>query len=290
MPQSDDLIKKHRSEAAFHDDWAHGTKLEEIAVCEAFEAPTAMENRLILKKIGPLKGLRVLDVGSGLGESSVYLAMRGAQVSAADVSPGMIDTAVKLGKLHGVQIKGLVCAGESLNVPEGAYDVVYLANTIHHVADRPALFAQIHRALRPGGRFFSFDPLKYNPAIKVYRKMATEVRTVDETPLSFADVALAKKYFINVGHREFWIASLALFLKYFLVDRVHPNADRYWKRIFKESAGKLWWWWPLRGADAVLTRIPLIRRLAWNMVMWGEKAAPKLIADSAAGRQKRSCR
>ena len=67
-------------------------------------------------------------------------------------------------------------------------------------------------------------------------------------------------------------AGLALFLKYYLVNRVHPNADRYWKRIFTESRGGLWWWYPLRSLDRVLTRVPLVRRLAWNIVIWGRKA------------------
>ena len=83
---------------------------------------------------------------------------------------------------------------------------------------------------------------------------------------------LAGRYFQNVRHREFWILTLALFLKYYLIDRVHPNDDRYWKRIFRETPATLGWWLPLAAADRVLTRLPLVRRLAWNMVMWGEKA------------------
>jgi hypothetical protein len=74
-----------------------------------------------------------------------------------------------------------------------------------------------------------------------------------------------------VQHREFWILTLSLLLKNFLLDRMHPNADRYWKRIFRESASSLWWWMPLERMDRVLTRIPGVRRLAWNMVMWGYK-------------------
>jgi hypothetical protein len=102
--------------------------------------------------------------------------------------------------------------------------------------------------------------------------MATEVRTIDERPVSFATVRQARQYFVNVRHREFWIASLALFLKYYLVDGIHPNKDRYWKRIYKESAASLRWWYPLRTLDTVLSRIPLIRALAWNIVIFGEKA------------------
>jgi SAM-dependent methyltransferase len=262
----------HDKEAEFHDQWAQSIPLEQITVREAFEAPTAFENRFILRKMGDISGLKLLDIGAGLGESSVYFALRGAQVTATDLSPAMVQCAVNLGKHHGVNIEGVVSPGESLGVPESAFDLVYVANTIHHVTDKPALFRQIHRALRPGGRFFSFDPIAYNPVINIYRKMATQVRTEDESPLTFADVALARQFFQDVGHREFWVASLALFLKYYLVDRVHPNADRYWKRIFKETNKSLWWWQPLRGADAILTRLPLVRRLSWNMVMWGRKA------------------
>src|ERR1700733_2550154 len=149
----------HRKEAEFHDQWAGSVKLEEINVREAFEAPTAPENRFILKQMGDLAGKRVLDIGAGLGESSVYFAMRGANVTATDLSPQMVDTALKLAELHGVKIEGIVCAAESLNVPENSYDFIYIANTIHHVANKEILFSQIQKALRPGGRFFSWDPL-----------------------------------------------------------------------------------------------------------------------------------
>ena len=121
--------------------------------------------------------------------------------------------------------------------------------------------------------------MAYNPVINVYRRMATEVRTEDESPLTLADLGLARKYFPNVQHREFWISTLLLFVKYYVVDRVHPNQDRYWKRILRETPQSLRWWVPLRALDAALTRLPLVRWLAWNMVMWGEKEAPRAEAS-----------
>ncbi len=268
----DTTRKIHETESHFHDLWALATPLDQIAVREAFEAPTAFENKAILGLMGELRGKRLLDIGCGLGESSVYFAMQGAQVTATDLSPGMVNCAVALGKLYNVEIEGLVQSGESLEVKPDSYDLIYVANTIHHVTDKRQLFAQIKKALKPGGRFFSFDPLAYNPVINVYREMATEVRTEDEAPLTFGDVRLAAEYFENVQHREFWILTLSLFVKYFLFDRIHPNQDRYWKRIFKETTASLWWWTPLAAIDDFLTRLPLVRRLAWNMVMWGEKS------------------
>jgi SAM-dependent methyltransferase len=262
----------HQREAAFHDDWAASTSLNEVLVRECFEAPTAVENQFILTQMGDLRGKKVLDIGAGLGESSVYLALQGADVTTVDISPQMVEKVLALGQKFGVKLEGIVSSGEALNVPKDTFDIVYVANTIHHIEDRHRLFGQMKRALKPGGKFFSFDPLTYNPAINVYRRMATNVRTPDESPLKKADVELARKYFRNVQHREFWLASLLLFVKYYVADRLHPNDDRYWKRILHETPATLRWWMPLRGLDALLTRLPLVRWLSWNVVMWGEKS------------------
>jgi SAM-dependent methyltransferase len=261
----------HQREAAFHDAWAGSTRLEDVLVRESFEAPTALENQFILSRMGSLAGKKLLDIGSGLGESSVYFALQGARVTTVDVSPQMVETALALGRKFGVELDGIVSDAEDLDVPKASYDVIYIANAIHHIRDREALFARMSRALKPGGLFFSYDPLAYNPLINVYRRMATAVRTPDEAPLTAVDIQLAKRHFCNVEHREFWIAGLLLFVKYYLVDRVHPNQDRYWKRILRETPERLGWWMPLRWIDRLLTRIPMVRWLAWNVVIYGQK-------------------
>ena len=223
--------------------------------------------------MGNLHGQRLLDVGAGMGESSVYFALQGADVTCTDLSPSMVAFAGKLARHHGVTLREIVCPAEKLDVPDGYFDLVYVANSIHHLPDKRVFFEEVRRVLKPGGRFFSWDPIAYNPVINVYRRMAVKVRTEDETPLKAGDLKLVREYFTNIGHREFWIATLALFLKYYLLDRVNPNDEWYWKRIFKETPASLWWWYPLLAADGILTRLPGIRYLAWNMVMWGTKAA-----------------
>jgi ubiquinone/menaquinone biosynthesis C-methylase UbiE len=269
----------HQREAAFHDAWAGSTPIDDVLVRECFEAPTALENRFILSRMGDLRGKRLLDIGAGLGESSVYFALQGAKVTMTDISSGMVQTGRELARRYGVEVEGIVSEAEDLGVAPEAFDFVYIANTIHHVRGRDAVFQKIHRALKPGGFFFSYDPLTYNPAINVYRRIATEVRTEDEAPLAIADLRLARKYFPNVQHREFWISALLLFVKYYAVDRVHPNQDRYWKRILRETPESSRWWMPLRAFDKALTRLPLVRWLAWNIVMWGEKEASPVAAS-----------
>ena len=79
----------HSRETEFHDNWAVSTPVSEVTVRQCFEAPTAVENQFILQQMGSLVGKRVLDIGAGLGESSVYFALRGAEVTMVDISPQM---------------------------------------------------------------------------------------------------------------------------------------------------------------------------------------------------------
>ena len=72
-------------EESFHDDWARSIQPHEVMVDEFFEACTAPENRLIMKKLGDVSGKKILELGAGLGEASVYFAKRGAEVIATDI-------------------------------------------------------------------------------------------------------------------------------------------------------------------------------------------------------------
>jgi SAM-dependent methyltransferase len=267
----DDVLERERD---FHDGWASSVSTGQVAVKAAFESLAAPENRFLLSLMGDLRGRRVLDLGSGLGESATYFALLGAHVTATDISPGMCELARQTARAHGVEIDAIATPVEKLDVPAGSYDVVYGANLLHHVQDVEGALAAVFRALKPGGRCFFWDPLAYNPAINVYRRLASGVRTEDEHPLTFEIVSQLRRRFVDVGHREFWLSTLTLFLKYYFVDRLDPNQVRYWKRILEEDPARIGWWFaPLQALDSVLLRIPLVRRLAWNIAVWGTKPA-----------------
>lgn len=254
-------------ESHFHDEWATGTDAADIDVDAAFFSPTAMENRFILERLGDLRGKHVLDIGCGLGETAVMFARRGALVTASDISPQMIQVTEQLARRYGVSIATRVGPAESVDLPAGGFDVVFTANTLHHLADRGAFLRSVMQLLKPDGVFCSWDPIKYNPVIEVYRRIATEVRSADERPLGCRDVKEIAGYFSETETQHFWLLSLALFLKYFLWDRISPNQERYWKRILHETDRSLWWWRPLRAMDKGLLKLPLVRWLSWNVVV-----------------------
>lgn len=260
---------REERERRFHDGWAESENLGAVDVRAAFESLFAQEGRFIRRLLGDLEGRRLLDVGCGLGEASVYFALEGAEVTACDLSPGMLRAAEALAARCGTSLETRECPADDLRAADDSFDVVYAGNLLHHMPDAGSVLGEFRRVVRPGGIVVTWDPLAYNPVIDLYRRMATEVRTEDEAPLRFSVLDEYGQHFHRVRHREFWLTSLSIFVKYFLVDRVHPNEDRYWKRIYRPQGR-----WtelvfrPLVALDQLLLRLPLVGYLAWNTVIW----------------------
>jgi SAM-dependent methyltransferase len=255
-----------RDEEVFHDDWARSVDPATVEVREAFTLPTCPENRWISEALGDVRGKTVLELGAGLGEASAWFASRGARVIATDLSGGMLQVASQVAQHHGATIETVQMDGAVLAVADGSVDIVYGANVLHHV-DTATCLREVHRVLRPGGVAAFWDPLRYNPVINAYRGMAMGVRTHDEHPLGREELALMRRTFASVDARFFWLATLGVFLWFYVGLRVHPNAERYWKKIISDYRRIA----PLHAVlsvfDTVLLRVPGLRWWAWNMAV-----------------------
>jgi SAM-dependent methyltransferase len=259
--------ERRRKEAEFHDAWAADVDVQELLVDETFTSVTAIENQHILDQFGSIKDLRVLDYGCGMAEGGIYLAKLGAKVVAVDVSEGMLENAKRLADLHEVEIETRVVKGDAIPAETDEFDRIYGNGVLHHVPLETAM-PELARVLKPSGVGCFMEPLPYNPVINVYRRIAKEVRTPDEQPLSFSQIERFKQYFADVKHEEFWLTSLAVFLKFYLWDRVDPNKERYWKKIFTDADKVSNLFRPLNAVDRRLMRwLPPLGRLCWNTVV-----------------------
>ena len=102
-----------------------------------------------------LSQARVLDVGCGGGILSEALAEKGAEVTAIDVAPRVLDIA----RLHllesGVSVDYRQATIERLaNDQPGQFDVVTCLEMLEHVPEPASIIEAIARVLKPGGQVF----------------------------------------------------------------------------------------------------------------------------------------
>jgi ubiquinone/menaquinone biosynthesis C-methylase UbiE len=263
-----DLFDKER---LFHNEWASTIDVEGIQVRDYFEACTAPENRYILQHLGDVSGKKLLDLGCGAGENSVYFAKKGAICIASDYSQGMVEVALNLAEKNNVQIEGAIVNAMAIDFADNSFDIVYAANLLHHLPDPKTCIQEMHRILKPGGKACFWDPLKHNPIINIYRRIATSVRTEDEAPLDLKIVNFVQSQFTQTEYDTFWLATLWIFIRFYAIERIDPNRERYWKKIIIEHQRLAPRYQSLEQIDLLLKRIPGLSKYAWNLAVVATK-------------------
>lgn len=254
-------------EEQFHDKWANSVDPQSVKVDELGTACTMPETRYIIQKLGDLQKLKILEIGCGCGEASVYFAKQGAKVTATDISEGMVKLAKKVAKYHKVNIEGKACSADQLPFEDDSFDIVYAANVLHHV-DIDAALREIKRVLKKKGTFVYWDPIKYNPAINIYRRLARDVRTVDEHPVDLAYLKSIRKIFSHVTNKGFWFLTNLVFVRYYFVEKLDPGKVRYWKQIIDDADRLKPFYTPLEKIDKfLLHRFSFLKWMCWNMVI-----------------------
>jgi len=95
----------------------------------------------------------ILDVGSGIGGPARYFANRfGCRVTGIDLTPEFCDVARHLTQLLDLNGRVTFELGNALAMPfaDGSFDGAYSMNVSMNIADKLALYREIHRVLKPG--------------------------------------------------------------------------------------------------------------------------------------------
>lgn len=131
------------------------------------------------KLIGDVKGKKLLDAGCGFGSYAIYCAQQGADVTAVDISPTMIELARKEAAEAGVEIDFQAADAAHLeNIPNDSFDMVI--SSVAACFNIPTFFKEMARVLKPGGAFCFSD---VHPMLGSSRKVGQgkdSVRLVDQ--------------------------------------------------------------------------------------------------------------
>jgi SAM-dependent methyltransferase len=173
----------------------------------------------------------VAEICCGSGEGLQLLGSRVALGVGVDVSTRMLEAAVV--SAHGELTRGFV-QGDATRLPlhSGAFDTVVMLGGIHHVNDREALFSELARILRPGGRLIFREPVDdffvWRTIRAVIYRTAASLHADTEHPIRYRATvdALARAGFALTDWRTYGFAAYG-----FLMNSDVLPINRLWQYV-----------------------------------------------------------
>ena len=194
----------------------------------------------------------ILDYGCGIGSSlKKVIEFNPKKITGIDISDISIQKAKKTIKAIDTNVNLLVDNCEKTKFGDNTFDIVYGTGILHHLNIEICL-KEIHRILKPGGKFLFIEPLGTNPLINLYRKLTPKSRSIDEHPLVGKDFNLIKNKFVNSKVKHYGFLTVIFFPIY-----LSPKSSIVFKM--------------LRDFDQLLFNFNFFKKLAWSVLISAEK-------------------
>lgn len=208
-----------------------------------------------LVDIDHLEGKKILDVGCGIGQYSVFFAMKGADVTAFDISPVGVERGKYLAKVNDVEdrCRFEVANASAMPYADESFDIVIYHEVLHHAIKYPNVREETLRVLKPGGKVVISETLRGNRLLSMARRisMAGEDAKGDVI-LEIEDL----RGFAN-GFSAYRIEPMSLF---FMLKRVFQSRTR-------NSAVRFLLWSIKKTDDLLLATFPSLRHFCGECVM-----------------------
>jgi 2-polyprenyl-3-methyl-5-hydroxy-6-metoxy-1,4-benzoquinol methylase len=193
---------------------------------------------------------KVIEYGCDKGSYACKIAKNQAQlVTGIDISPVAIKVAQQQAAQENLSdnIAFKMMDAENLAFAASSYDLICGSGILHHL-DLTTATNSMTKILQPEGKAIFIEPLGHNFLINLYRRLTPNIRSADEHPLLAKDLTAIKRNFKRTKIHYFYLTSLVASL----------------------IAGKPGFKTLLRFCeliDAILLKIPLIRRQAWMVLI-----------------------
>lgn len=158
-----------------------------IASLQRAERVRDLKVDVVLEKLDLPSDAVIGDLGCGPGVFTIPFARRSPEgtVYASDIEPRQLDVVRE--KLRATNLRNIVpvlASEDDPHFPAGQLDLVFVADTYHHLEDRAKYFERVAKALKPGGRLVVLDykpgelpvgpPAAHKPAAGVRAKELTQ--------------------------------------------------------------------------------------------------------------------
>jgi ubiquinone/menaquinone biosynthesis C-methylase UbiE len=137
-------------------------KSEDLAAIDEFHIRGRKATIELARELSPGEGSRVLDIGSGLGGPSRYLAQEfGCHVTGIDLSAEYCQVAGMLARSLRLEAWVSYVNGNALDMPfeSAAFDFLWTQHTAMNIGDKDKLYSEMWRVLKPGGALAIYDVL-----------------------------------------------------------------------------------------------------------------------------------
>jgi ubiquinone/menaquinone biosynthesis C-methylase UbiE len=164
-----------------------------------------VEAQRLLAIGGRLRGGRALEIGCGRGVGVDLILDRfgASEVDAFDLDPQMLEQARRRLRRRGAAVRLWVGDAAAIAAPDAAYDAVFDFGIVHHVPEWRAALREVHRVLRPGGRFFAEEVFERFIANPVWRRLLEHPQQ-DRFDAARFEKALQEAGFRVVATRTLW--------------------------------------------------------------------------------------
>ena len=150
----------------------------------------------------------VLEIGFGTGLNLAYYPQSQVEkITTVDVNPGMNKIAQKRIAASSIEVDYQVLNGEKLPMADDTFDTVVSTWTLCSIKQVETAIAEIHRVLKPGGKFLFIEHgLSNEPNIQTWQHRITPIQKVigDGCHLDRPIRLLIAKQFNNLDVREFY--------------------------------------------------------------------------------------
>jgi SAM-dependent methyltransferase len=139
---------------------------KDLAPVDEFHVGGRQATMAFAEQFGVRPGMRLLDIGCGLGGAARYFAHEhGCQVTGIDLSGEYVDVANALAARVGLDERVSCELGSALALPfdPESFDAAYMFHVGMNIENKAKLFAEVRRVLAPSGLFGIYDVMRLAP-------------------------------------------------------------------------------------------------------------------------------